>query len=83
MFLKHLQGLNPKEALYGDVSLSLLLDFEDPPVYMIFLFIEFFFFFTSVRLDLGAGYSILYTVAAGAATRGRSITQAWSPEGSG
>lgn len=40
-------------------------------------------FFTLVRLDSGAGYSILYTVAARAATRGRSITQAWSPEGSG
>lgn len=39
--------------------------------------------FTLVRLDLGAGCSILYTVAARAATHGRSITQAWSLEGSG
>lgn len=48
----------------------------------------FFFFFPPIRLhlvwlDSGAGDSILYTVAAGAATRGHSITQAWSPEGGG
>jgi len=30
---KDLKDSIPKEALYGDVSLSLLLDFEDPAVF--------------------------------------------------
>lgn len=59
------------------MSLSLLLDFEDPAVIIIVFFED---KCRCVWLDLGAGDSILYTVAAGAAY-GHSITQAWSLEG--